>query len=229
MRANGSLFCFPPAGAGAGFYRELVPLLSGIEVVTVQLPGREERYSEFAWVDPVAIGRAVAEAILAEPFGPIYLMGYSYGALLAFETALALEARGQCVAGLIACARAAPSSAARAKASAMSDEALLAYVQSLGGLPADFEGMQDLLSVVMPALRADFAANEARPYPANVRVHCAMDTILGRHDPEAPSREGAAWARRTLAGSRNLTMPGGHFFIHEDLGRFAAVIKDCVT
>ena len=88
------LICFPPAGAGAGFFREWAGSLPGIRIVPVQLPGREERFGETPEEDAAAIARNIATAIAAEGWDRPVLLGYSYGALLAFETALRLEAHG---------------------------------------------------------------------------------------------------------------------------------------
>ena len=91
---NCRLFCFPYAGAGASVYRNWQQELpSTIEVVPIQLPGRESRWSDQAIPDLSLLATTLATALhplLSEPYA---LFGHSMGALIAFELARVLRRR----------------------------------------------------------------------------------------------------------------------------------------
>ena len=129
--------CFPPAGRGAGFFRDWAPALPHHHIVPVQLPGREKRFSETPPVDAHQAAEQVANALMAEGWQDIVLLGYSYGALLAFEVAHCLEQRGRMPRHLIACARTAPQTTPRPSGARLPNRELMAYVQGIGGLPEE--------------------------------------------------------------------------------------------
>src|SRR5258708_5279394 len=89
------LFCFPYAGAGASVFREWAKALpSEIEVIPVQLPGRESRIRE-----PLLtrVGTMV-EMLLGEITNlhtPFAFFGHSMGALVCFELARRLRDGGK--------------------------------------------------------------------------------------------------------------------------------------
>lgn len=230
-RANvlGTLFCFPPAGAGAGYYRNFGSQLYDFDVRAVQLPGREERFLESAWTDARAISEVVAEDICRESFETIVLMGYSYGALLAYETALALETRGTQVVKVISCARGAPQARVIGSTLGLDDTNFYNYVRDLGGLPPEFDQMEELRDLIMPSLRADFAANERYVRRGPERLCCAIDTIIGSNDPETSGERETAWAECTSGPYRSFVIDGGHFFISENPDAFTAVLRKCLA
>src|ERR1700755_1529297 len=90
--ARSRLVCCGPAGGGASFYRrwpELVPL--DVEVLAVQLPGRETRLVEDPRPGIVTSAEAVCRSLMARATPlPTVLFGHSMGALIAFETARCL-------------------------------------------------------------------------------------------------------------------------------------------
>src|SRR6476619_4090335 len=87
------LFCFHYAGATASIFRswdEAMP--DGIEVVAVQLPGREYRLDEALLTDAHEIAGLVTELLsLDKRFG---CFGHSRGVLIAFEVARLLREQG---------------------------------------------------------------------------------------------------------------------------------------
>src|SRR5947208_6491866 len=82
------LFCFPYAGGGASIFRswqaETGP---SIRMVPVRLRGRESRIFEQPLRSVPELTEAIAAEIVPLIDGPFAFFGYSFGALLAFETA----------------------------------------------------------------------------------------------------------------------------------------------
>ena len=89
------LFCLPFAGGGASIYRGWGKLLGPtIEVCPIQLPGRENRFSEPAFKNAQALAQALANQLQLYSNKPFVIYGHSMGALLAFELTRALQSNG---------------------------------------------------------------------------------------------------------------------------------------
>src|ERR1700741_2675334 len=86
------LFCLPFAGAGASAFREW-PSAFGprVEVVAVQLPGREQRIRERPVIDSTEGWSTIA----APADRPYAIFGPSMGARLAFEVVRELRRAGR--------------------------------------------------------------------------------------------------------------------------------------
>ena len=222
--------CFPPAGAGAGFFRDWGTHLPSARLIPVQLPGREERFNDRPMTDAVAIAGAVAEAIEAEAWDSVVLLGYSFGALLAFETALALEAGSRCaVTSVIACARAAPQTEALETVADWPDDAFLTYVRDLGGLPPEVEAVPEFVDLLLPILRADFRANDGYSGVSARRIAAPITTIAGSSDPATADGRDRAWAERTSGGHTLRLIDGGHFFIIDNREAAFGAIAEAMT
>ncbi len=221
--------CFAPAGAGAGFFRDWAGALPGCRLLPVQLPGREERFSEAAVDNVAAIAGAVAATIIENDVNDAFLLGYSYGALLAFETAVALEAAHRAVPGVIACARAAPQTAPRASVAELDDDALLDYVANLGGVPAAVLREDGLADIILPVLRADFRANDYYASAADRVIAAPITAIIGNDDAAVRRTVGAdpflGWGERTKGLFAARDLPGGHFFILEQRDAAFAALR----
>lgn len=188
----------------------------------MQLPGREERFGEPPREDAAAIATDIAAAIEAEGWEAVTLLGYSYGALLAFETACALEASARCrVSGLVACARAAPQTAPLETVADGPDADLLAHVRRLGGLPPEIDAAPEFLELLLPVLRADFRANDRYAAAPDRRIAAPIATVAGTDDPATAAGRDRAWADRTHGPHRLFRVAGGHFFVNGPTGATA--------
>lgn len=92
------LFCFPYAGGGASAYRRWQRGLdahdAGVQVMPVQLPGREERYDEPRFTDLDALVDDLDAQLDEELAEPHIFYGHSMGALIAYSLARRRQARG---------------------------------------------------------------------------------------------------------------------------------------
>ena len=87
------LYCFPHAGGSPGGYLAWERRLPEVEVWGVLPPGRGKRFVEPPIGSvPTLVGRLLAEVEFRAPY---LLFGHSLGALVAFETARALQAAGR--------------------------------------------------------------------------------------------------------------------------------------
>jgi len=220
------LFCFPYAGAGASTYRawpEHVP--DSVEICAVQLPGREGRLREAPFTRFRDLVEAAAGAL--EPhFGrPFALFGHSMGALVAFEVARALAARGGAMPlHLFVSGRRAPQLPRRRPPIAhLAHDAFVAEVRRrYDGIPEEVFRTSELMELLVPTLRADITALEGHAHMAGPPLSCPITAYGSSDDPEATETEIAAWREHSTGNFRYLIFPGTHFFVQTSRALLAA-------
>ncbi|MFD6952238.1 hypothetical protein A6A08_16360 [Nocardiopsis sp. TSRI0078] len=211
------LFVFHHAGGSAASFFPLArELPEDWEPVLYDLPGHGRRRSEDPLGDiPRMVGRAVAE-LEGEPGGPFALFGHSLGAVVAFEAARALTARGRPPLWLGVSGRTAPGLRAREARGLheLDDAALLASLNSVGGgMPDRVAEVPEFRQRFLRLVRADLGAVGAyRPDPGRAPLTCPVTAYVGDTDPWAPPEAVAAWRDETSAGFTRRTLPGGHFY-----------------
>lgn len=218
-RAPVRLLCFAHAGGGAAFFHAWrQALLPDIDVCPVILPGREARLRERPHTRTTDLVPALVAAL--EPFldRPYALFGHSMGAMLAYETARALDADPLrpslrpplC---LIASGRRAPQLPARRQPlHALPEPEFLNAVTQLGGMPEEVLVQPDVFRLFLPALRADFELNETYEHTPGAPLRFPVSALVGDTDPEVDVEEMAAW-RHTTSGAFTLRVfRGGHFY-----------------
>jgi medium-chain acyl-[acyl-carrier-protein] hydrolase len=217
-RARRRLFCFPYAGGGAAVYRGWpADLPADLEVCPVQLPGREGRLREAPFTRPAPLIQALADA-LASYWGelPFAFFGHSMGAMLSFELARELRRRGQPQpVHLFASGRRAPQQRPREEDIHDLPEAeFIAKLRELNGTPEEVLQHAELMKLVAPVLRADFAVNETYAYTEEPPFDFAISAFGGLADSEVTREDLAAWQIHTRARFRLRMLPGDHFFLH---------------
>jgi medium-chain acyl-[acyl-carrier-protein] hydrolase len=149
-----NLICFPYAGARPAAYRDWFEVLAPqFQVWAAQLPGRGTRIAEPSATSTVELAAPIARAIAD-----------GVGGLLAFDVAAELTAMGMAPERLFVSATRAPSHLDRTSVHALEKGALLDWLVGLGGVPEEIVADPDLLSLVLPAIRADTRACETYPW-----------------------------------------------------------------
>lgn len=209
------LFCFPYAGGGAAAYfgwGEVLPRT--VELCAVQPPGREGRIAErpFDRVPPLvdALARELAPW-LDRPFA---FFGHSLGAVVAFELARRLRRDGRhAPLHLFASGRPAPHLPDdEPPLHALPDDELLVELRRLRGTPDEVLQNTELMELLLPLLRADFAASETYVCAPEPPLVVPISAYGGREDVDVPEERLAAWREQTTAAFRHVMFPGDHFF-----------------
>src|SRR6185436_17728052 len=194
------LFCFPHAGGGPAFFRSWAAAFApDIEVLAIQLPGREARFDEppyrrmEALLDPLC---AALEPYLDRPYS---FFGHSMGSLLAFEAARRFStgaSRGPSC--LVVSGRRGPRIPSRRPVLfGLPDDEFLAEVVRLGGMPREIMAEPDLIDLLLPVLRADYELSETyRPLPGE-RLTCPVAAYMGAADPEVDHDGLRGWRQET--------------------------------
>ncbi|MFE0105091.1 thioesterase II family protein [Streptomyces sp. NPDC059009] len=222
--ARHRLICFPHAGAGAGAYAEWAELVpSDIELVAVQLPGRQNRIAEDPATKVAPLVKVLAQALRPVFDGPFSFFGHSGGAILAYEVAKALHAKGgPQPAHLFLSAQPAPGTLHRVRRlHDLTDEELTAEVVSLGGIEQEIADDEDVMESLLETLRADFTLWENHTVAAGAPLDSPITVISGDDDPRAPLDTLQGWGELTNASFDLRLFDGGHFYF---LGQAAELV-----
>lgn len=230
--AGVQLFCLPAAGMGASVYREWQDALGpGVEVIAVQLPGRENRFDERPLSAVDLIVEQLTGPLLERADRPFALFGHSMGALLSFEIAHETARRGHppvrlFVSGLEA---AHDRTQVRAKAHELPDPDLLEYMLKLGGVPPEGRQYPELLSLFLPTLRADLALGETYEYRVRPPLPVPITALAGLDDPLVDHRRLAAWSQLSREGVRTHLLPGEHFYLETERRTVLDIIRSALS
>jgi len=211
------LFCFPYAGGSAAIFRKWVENLpQTIELCAVELPGRISHIqtSPLTRIEPLV--DAIATALLPYLDKPFAFFGHSMGGLVSFELARLLRAKYSVQpVYLFISGRHAPQLRARtAPIHALPEPEFLAQLRRLGGTPQAVLENAELMQILIPILRADFAVLENYTYTNEPPLDCAIAAFGGLEDPEVSYTELEAWRDMTTSSFQLQMFPGDHFFLH---------------
>ncbi|WP_020667231.1 thioesterase II family protein [Amycolatopsis nigrescens] len=210
------LVVFPHAGGSASYYFPLSAALGpAVDVHALQYPGRQDRQAEPPIGDLRELADLVTEVVRPLTGGPLAFFGHSMGATLAFEVASRLERRhGTVLSQLFVSGRRAPSRARAENLHTQDDRALVAELSRLSGTDADLLENEELLSLILPPMRADYRAIETYRWdPATPMLNCAVSALIGDTDPRVDQDDADAWRTHTTGAFDLETYPGGHFYL----------------
>jgi surfactin synthase thioesterase subunit len=225
------LVCFPHAGGSASFYFPVSAELSAVaDVVTLQYPGRQDRRTETSPADLHELADLVHGALRGVVGDrPTVFFGHSMGATLAFEVTRRFEAEGTSPALLVASGRRAPSCARPEQVHRLDDEAVVAELTALAGTDTAVLGDEEILRMVLPAIRSDYQAIETYRCPPDVTVTAPVHVLTGDADPKTTLEEARAWERHTTGAFDLEVHPGGHFFLTSRAPQILAWLRDRLT
>ena len=210
------IFCFPYAGGGASVFRPWDKTLpQTIELCPVQLPGRETRVAEpsYSRIEPLVKALSVELKPLLDI--PYVFFGYSMGALIAFELARALAAQSaHGPAHIFLAARPGPRlPSPYPRTDMQSTSEFIDELIRRGGVSNVVLENRDLLNMLLPTLRADFALCENYTYTPGAMLRCPLTVFGGTNDPNIPEESLAAWSSETSSSCTVRMFAGDHFFI----------------
>jgi medium-chain acyl-[acyl-carrier-protein] hydrolase len=211
------LLCIPHGGANASIFRSWhLALPKEVEVYGIQLPGHGNRISEplfTALPDIVAhLGPALAP-LLDRPFA---FFGHSMGALIGFEISRWLRRYRQISpVHLFVSGRRAPQMPNPEPPSYLMDDLdFLCEIRKLNGTPPEILAEPELLTLILPILRADTQVCETYQYINEAPLSCPITAFRGLADGEDSMSRMVGWREQTINRFSCRSLPGDHFFIH---------------
>ncbi|MGW9434104.1 thioesterase II family protein, partial [Streptomyces decoyicus] len=191
-----------------------------------QYPGRQDRRKEPAIDDIGLLADRIAEALEAWSDRPLTFFGHSMGALVAFEVARRLERNGDGPLRLFASGRRAPSAYRDEQVHRRDDDGIVAELRALSGTDSRVLDDEEMLRMVLPALRSDYKAVETyRSEPAAV-VRCPVTVLVGDDDPKTSLDEARSWEAHTTGDFALRVFSGGHFYLADRPQEVMTVLSD---
>ena len=231
VAATTRLFCFPYAGGNGLSYRSWPAALPAhVEVWAVQLPGRAPR-QRVAPIDRlVPLAEEVVTAIGEHLDLPFVFFGHSMGALLSFEVARRLDRDGHPPEHMFVSGHGAPELPRQAPPiHALPDARFIDELRMYNGTPEEILRNDEVMELLLPVLRADFALVETYEYVDGPPLTCSLSAYGGAMD-RSTSREALdAWERHTQGAFDVTVYPGDHFYQEQSrlplLRRIARVLS----
>jgi medium-chain acyl-[acyl-carrier-protein] hydrolase len=220
--ASVRLFCFHCAGGSASEFRSWPAHLPGnIEMVAVQLPGREARVKEAFIANMDDLIHGIVEAMTPLLGKPYVIFGHSFGATAGFEATRELRRRGLNQPFLfIPAGRQAPHLKDKdPPIASLPEEAFIEALQKdYGDQIGHVLESDELREVFIPQIHADFTLCESYAFRAEQPLDCQIAAFAGVSEKDLELDELNAWSAHTRQSFRLRRFPGDHFFIRESQG-----------
>ena len=212
------LFCFNYAGAGASIFHawaEKLPV--EIEVCSIQLPGREDRFKESLFTDISLLSQTLSPILLPYTGLPFAFFGHSLGALLCYEVARQLrQQHSLSPIRLFVSSRSAPQlSASSPPLHQMPESVLVEQLRSINGTPEILLQDQRWRKVFLPILRADLSLSETYTYTPDEPLDCPISAFGGLQDSSVSVAQLEAWRYQTHNSFTLKMFEGNHFFLNK--------------
>lgn len=218
QEAPARLFLFPFAGGNAkDFSVEAVTSLK-LDSWALCYPGRGRRRAEKNISDIKELVPLLVEALRPHLDVPFAFLGYSMGALVAYEVARALEKEGlrkpHC---LFVVADEAPQTQRAFIDTDLSDADFARELGALGLTSAEVMQSPDMLAAVLPQIRADMAIENNHVYARDPPLTVPIIGVCGTEDRWVDEPKMRGWAANTSAEFDLTMIPGaGHIFLQEE-------------
>ncbi len=209
------LICFAYAGGNAAMFLPWQAQLGpALEVCAVQLSPRHGDDGQAHAAFPPLI-RDIAQAIQPLLDRPYVLFGHSLGALVAFELSRFIKLMHlPAPERLVVSGCDAPEHKSDAKrVHDLPHDEFIEELRRKNGTPEAVLNTPELLDLLLPAVRADFALVESYQYRANIRLDMPIDVFAGQED-KVDAQSLAPWLAETRASGAIHWFEGGHFFIN---------------
>jgi medium-chain acyl-[acyl-carrier-protein] hydrolase len=163
-------------------------------------------------MEPLVEALAAALPLAGVPFA---FFGHSMGALIAFELARELARRGRPgPLHLFVSGRRAPQVPDREEPlHRLPDPEFVVRLRELNGTPEEVLANGELMQLLLPLLRADFAVHETYEYRPGEPLAVPISALGGIADPEVRRDDLEAWRPETRGAFRLRMLPGDHFFL----------------
>ena len=227
-----SLYCFPFAGGSAHYYQHWANQeLDSLKGYAIELPGRGLRLKEPPALEFSELLQDLVGNISPILKPPYVFFGHSMGALLAFEFTRMLECLGLPLpAHLFLSACRAPHLRSRSRPwHSLPEQELIEEVERLEGTSTGALQNEDIRSLMVPILRADFRLAEQYTYLAKEPTSVPVSVFGGTEDPLIEPSDLAKWSEHTKDFRGSHLYQGGHFYLNDHTEDVINKIKNAIA
>ncbi|MBE2276772.1 MAG: thioesterase [Rhodobacteraceae bacterium] len=217
-QARRRLYVFPYLGGNpAAFIDWSRALGPDTALSVVNLPGRGLRLKEPSLTEMRPAALQIAAAVTANAGAADFaFFGHSMGAVLAFEVlriCTMMHLRRPDLMVVSGCRW--PGALERDDLHLLDDSAFRSRLNDLGGTPPEVMGNDELMRLLTPMLRADFAMLNGYVYRTMPRLPVPLHVFASQDDLEVPLETLPRWFDESSHPGEMHLFPGGHFFLHE--------------
>lgn len=229
--ATVNVVAFPHAGGGcSAFATHARAMPTWLRVMTLNLPGRQARFSEPLRTD---IEELTAEltASWARHAEPGLFFGYCSGAILAYYVVRSLQQRGATLPrSLVVGGYPAPHmSLGIVTLADLDSETLWKVLLRNQAIPPQIGAHADLRRMAEPVIRADLALVAGYRHTPAPPLPIPITVLLGSRDVSLSPEAVNGWAEYTTQELRIRRLPTGHWFMEEDPAAATAALVSEAT
>lgn len=172
--------------------------------------------NEVPFTQLVPLVEAIVQSLLPYLDKPFAFFGHSMGGLTSFEVARFLRcAYARSPVHLFVSGRRAPQIPnSGALIHTLPDAEFLEELRHLNGTPEAVLANEELMQLLLPTLRADFAVLETYTYQPESPLDYPITAFGGLQDPDVSCEMLEAWKEQTSVAFSLHMFLGDHFFIH---------------
>lgn len=222
------LFCFHHSGGGASTYYSWREYLSPhIEMVAIQLPGRENRFTEPLNNNVKDIAAQLSKKFVLYKDKPFFVFGHSLGALIAFEFIKAVNQLYSLYPyhTIVSAAKAPHLPFRRKKLSQLDNIALKDELKIYNGIDERILNNDELLDLFLPIIKNDFSIYENYNFLESEKIPCDILALSGDQDQTVTQEEIFAWSKHTTGNFEHRSFSGKHFFIKDHKEKLLEIIN----
>ncbi|MBL6449342.1 thioesterase [Fulvivirga sp. 29W222] len=227
------VICLPFAGGSKYSFKEFEDYnCEGIDVVTLDYPGRGGRMREPLLSETVAIAHNLlpqAKALIGNEDYVVY--GHSMGATVGFELVHFLMNAGlPQPAHLFVSGATGPAAFSRTVRNwhNLPKDELLKILKDLNGMPEEILNNDEFFDFYEPIIRADFKAVESYAYKKRQPLNIPITVMNGTREP-FDEQEVKLWGDETVFPVEYMKMEGHHFFIFDHVSTIINTIRERVS
>ncbi|PHM23420.1 thioesterase II family protein [Xenorhabdus budapestensis] len=213
------IFCFPYAGGGSSTFVPFArKIRANVEFLVIQSPGKGARFKEKPYDDMKSLIEDLYVNIKPLLNIPYIFLGHSLGSRIAFELLRKIDAESLPlpIEFIASGSRGPQVSAIRKPISALEDKEFTIALQEFGRVNQQIIDNDELLSLILPAIKADFKISEEYYYSGTASFACPLTVFGGTNDALVAEQELYSWFDFFEQDKKVIVFEGSHFFIDDN-------------
>lgn len=223
------LICAPCLGGSVHVFDEWKAALPPfIGVYAVQLPGRGKRLLEPSLTRMPSLIEALAKALEPHLHTPFAVFGHSMGALIGFELIRHLRRAYNIQPVYLFVSGSCPPQEIHVEPAIynLPEQHFIKAVRLRNEIPEEILKQPELLSLVLPALRADFEVFQSYIYVSEPALDCPIIAFGGREDPSISKNCLKGWRKQTKGEFLIKMFDGDHQLTNMPQAELLAAISE---